>query len=379
MPEAAFRTKLLAGAGLVCVSTSVGVLYKASQAASGGFAYSTASAICMAELVKLTMSSCFHVLDRTHHREGTGHVASAVASAGEQVSCRAAGHILFLGFLYMFNNQLSFFVYTLADPGTIFLFKSASTIIVAVVQFATAGKRFTGMQWKSMMLQACGMVIIQYNPCKGAGMYSPMAYLCMSLSTFITAVTAARNEFLVKNYKISLNVQNIVLYASGVALNLLAFFFAPTFNGAQRIGFFTGYDNPLAIGVVVANSCIGLAITAVYKYADAVVKCFASDVSAVSLIIISTFFFGLQSSLTMWCGVFVVVFAVHLYIDASSAATQAPEANGKSYEMAAVPAKNEDDPPASKIGKELSVCAEEGGADMDDDDCDSTEPVLSTR
>ena len=39
----------------------VGVLYKASQATGGGFKYSTASAICMAEFVKLTMSIGFHI------------------------------------------------------------------------------------------------------------------------------------------------------------------------------------------------------------------------------------------------------------------------------------------------------------------------------
>merc|ERR1711920_1035795 len=101
--------------------------------------------------------------------------------------------------------------------------------------------------------------------------------------------------------------------------------------GAQKdIGFFEGYDNAFAIGVVFCNAMIGLAITAVYKYADAVVKCFSSDITAVILIIISAFFFGLKSSLTMWCGVFVVTFAVHLYIDAvkpgasTSAASSSP-------------------------------------------------------
>merc|ERR1711957_948445 len=78
-------------------------------------------------------------------------------------------------------------------------------------------------------------------------------------------------------------------------------------------GFFDGYHNPWAVGVVFANAVIGLAITAVYKYANAVTKCIASDVSAVLLCIISAIFFGLESSITMWCGVLVVCFAVHLY------------------------------------------------------------------
>lgn len=318
MLDGELRTKLLAGAGLVCVSTTVGILYKASQSATGGFHYSTTSAVCIAEFIKLCMSCSFHVYDQAGGSRVSGaHIPAAWASAMDQVNQGALAQIFLLSFLYAVNNQLSFYVYILADPGTIFLFKSASTMIVAIVQCTFAGKTFTNDQWKAMMLQACGMIIVQYNPCKGAGHYPLYTYLLMGLSTTITAISAARNEHLVKNYKIGLNVQNAVLYAGGVWLNLGAFFLMPNPNTDRVMGFFEGYDNVFAVGVVCANAMIGLVITAVYKYADAVVKCFASDVTAVLLIIISTWFFGLKSSLTMWCGVFVVVFAVHLYIEAS--------------------------------------------------------------
>merc|ERR1719343_285286 len=163
------------------------------------------------------------------------------------------------------------------------------------------------------------MVIVQYNPCKSAGRYGPMAYILMTCSTVLTALCAVRNEFLVKNFKVGLNVQNATLYSGGAFLNLFAFCFLPNPNSAQAaIGFFHGYDNPLAIGVVFANAMIGLAITAVYKYADAVTKCFASDITAVLLCIISSLFFELQPSVTMWCGVIVVCFAVHLYTGAQA-------------------------------------------------------------
>lgn len=300
--ESTIRTKILAGAGMVCISTTVGILYKASQAASGGFKYSTTGAICMAEFVKLAMSASFHLFDKSHGQ--SLQVTKAISNAKEQLSFYAFRHIYFLAILYMINNQLSFYIYTMVDPGTVFLFKAASTMIVAAVQCTFAGKKFTWEQWKAMMLQACGMITVQYDPCKGAGVYSPFAYGCLCLSTAITAISAARNEFLVKNFQITLNVQNAVLYSGGVIFNLLAFLLLPNPNSKNaNIGFFEGYDL-LAIGVVCSNALIGIVITAVYKYADAVVKCIASDITAVLLIILSSFFFGLHSSLTMWCGVF---------------------------------------------------------------------------
>lgn len=316
MAEAPVRTKFLAALGLVCVSTTVGVLYKVSQATSGGFKYSTTSAIAIAEITKLCMSCSFHVGDPSHGTEGN-RVAAAWASAVRQLSARAVGHIWLLAGLYTMNNQLSFYVYMLADPGTIFLFKAASTMIVASIQCLCIGKRFSEEQWKAMFLQGVGMVIVQYNPCRSASRYKPVAYMLMTLSAVLTALCAVRNEYLVKNYKIGLNVQNAVLYSGGAWMNLFAFFFLPNPNSTQaKIGFFDGYNNPLAIGVVFSNAMIGLAITAVYKYADAVTKCIASDITAVLLCIVSSMFFELTPSITMWCGVIVVCFAVHLYTSA---------------------------------------------------------------
>merc|ERR1712217_404483 len=162
------------------------------------------------------------------------------------------------------------------------------------------------------------MIIVQYDPCKQRPVYRPLAYLCTIISTIVTSLCAARNEYLVRNYSICLNVQNATLYMGGMWMNLVAFFVLPNPNSTQsRIGFFEGFDDPLAIGVIFANSMIGLVITAVYKYADAITKCIAADITAVLLCIISVFVFGLKSSITLWCGVAVVRFAVHLYTGVS--------------------------------------------------------------
>merc|ERR1740120_700604 len=102
------------------------------------------------------------------------------------------------------------------------------------------------------------MVIVQYNPCSQSGRYRTLAYVLLVISTVLTALCAVRNEFLIKNYKIGLNVQNATLYFGGSALNLFAFFALPNPNSAQAdIGFFEGYDNALAIGVVFCNAMIG--------------------------------------------------------------------------------------------------------------------------
>ena len=67
-----------------------------------------------------------------------------------------------------------------------------------------------------------------------------------------------------------------------------AFFLVSNPSSAQAgLGFFDGYDSPLAVAVVACNTLIGIAINLVYKYADAVLKCIATDCTAVVLCIIS--------------------------------------------------------------------------------------------
>jgi len=133
-----------------------------------------------------------------------------------------------------------------------------------------------------------GIIIVQHDPCRGHGRYPLREYGLMAFSVGITAVCTVRNEYIVKHYMIALNVQNSVLYASGAALNVTAFFLVPNPSSAQAgLGFFDGYDSPLAVAVVACNTLIGIAINLVYKYADAVLKCIATDCTAVVLCIIS--------------------------------------------------------------------------------------------
>jgi len=321
--ETSPRVKALACASLAAISTCIGVVYKASQVSSGGFKYSTTSAITIAEFVKLVLAVFFHSFDPSHRslHVGAGRMSSAWMSAKEQLSFTAVANIWVLSALYTFNNQLSFFAYTMVDPGTVFLFKAASTLIVATVQTLFAGKSFSVDQWRAMAIQACGLIVVQYDPCKSKAIHQPLAYACLIVSALITGTCAARNEHLVKNYKIGLNVQNATLYSGGFLMNLAAFFLVPNPNSAQaKLGFFDGYDNPLAIAVVVANALIGLAINAVYKYADAVTKCIAGDITAIALCVISSFAFGLETSVVTWCGIAIVCLAVHQYSSAPKAA-----------------------------------------------------------
>ena len=147
-----------------------------------------------------------------------------------------------------------------------------------------------------------------------------VAFFCFR-STLISATTAVRNDYMLKNFKMTMHTQNIILYGCGVFLNVSAFMLVPpwlthtkaglgffdvsvstsllqvyykfttsllqvyckfttslqltnapmldqsscSFSPSRFCFFFQGYDSTPAKLVVVFNAFIGIAISAVFK------------------------------------------------------------------------------------------------------------------
>eukprot|EP00928_Gymnodinium_smaydae_P068284 TRINITY_DN51375_c0_g1_i1.p1 TRINITY_DN51375_c0_g1~~TRINITY_DN51375_c0_g1_i1.p1 ORF type:complete len:395 (-),score=74.05 TRINITY_DN51375_c0_g1_i1:110-1294(-) len=317
--------KPLAFASLVAIQVSTGIVYKmASRTGRTRYAFSTTSAVGIAELLKCLLSAGSLLMEcRLGGTDADGSCQTSLVSRLRKqlvvrlgrLSWGAFLHIQMLALLYTVNNQLSMFIYLQADPGTVYLFKAGATILVALSQRCLLGRRFSDIQWVALCIQVCGIVVVQYDPCAQSTVHSPHVYVLLVMSTLITAVCTVDNEYLVKHYDIPLNAQNLVLYAGGFAMNVTAFFVVPNPNADKRgIGFFEGYDSWGAVGVIVTNALIGLAINAVYKYADAVTKVLATDTSTATLMAVSIVFFGFPGTLVTWVGIVVVLSAVHLNI-----------------------------------------------------------------
>ena len=69
-----------------------------------------------------------------------------------------------------------------------------------------------------------------------------------------------------------------------------------------HIGFFEGY-NLLAVVLILFQAFHGLAVTLVYKYADAIVKNFANSAVMAILVVISAYFFDAPTTMHSWLGV----------------------------------------------------------------------------
>ncbi|KAI8903157.1 nucleotide-sugar transporter-domain-containing protein [Gorgonomyces haynaldii] len=302
--------------GLLTIQVVFGLIYKLASS-SGKYGFSQASSLALAELCKLCMSIGFY-----YQQQGLP-VVSAVIKFHSEVSLKTGMGMVLLSLMYLVVNHMFFYLFTISDPGTIYLFKSSSSLMSAVIFWVFLGRITTRIQWVAIGIQCCGLVVTQFDECKGAGMYSFWVYLAMFIYTLVSSVAACLNDYISKATPASLHAINIWLYASGCLMNVAYYFYQASVN-PEEPGFFEGYQG-WAIAILILNSLIGIAITAVYKYADAVVKTFAQSSATATLLIVSMVVFGTEIKITAGFACLIIFMATFLYMTSPAQTVKKPK------------------------------------------------------
>ena len=314
------QVQLLALCTLVAVQTLVAVIYRLAQR-DGGYPFAPLSALAMAELGKLAISLVLHV--RASRDSAVGDAAGGGGRSGgsgehplafvQQPAFRAhLPKFAVLALLYFINNQLAFKLFLWADPTSINLLKSGAIAVSALLWTLFFRRPIAPLQWASIAMQICGMVIVQYDQCTQHTLLALPVYGALFIAVFITALCGVWNELQLKSLPLSIHEQNAGLYAVGFALNLAGYV-------AQRIadpaypGFFQGYWG-VGILVVLLNSVIGVVVTAVYKYADALVKTLASALTTIVILFTTAALFRTPLTVSIVLGSAVVVLATVMYL-----------------------------------------------------------------
>jgi drug/metabolite transporter (DMT)-like permease len=350
---------------LVFIQTVLGLSFKAAQDASGKYPFNPAALLILSEFVKMCMSaSAFFVLASAAAPPGAGfpeRVRLAVASFWREVASYPA--LVFecggLAVLYCINNNLTFVIFSWADAANVNLIKAGSSFVSALLLWRFLGRVISPVQWSAIAIQTAGMVITQFGAnCKAANtpLLAPFTYLALLVSLCITAATSVWNDHVMKataKAGVGINTVSVAMYAGGALLNL-----AVHVLGGGSVGptFFTGMGRPASLLVLLCNSLIGIAVTAVYKYADAVVKTFASACTTAVLFVVGALFFGVSTNVVVAAGCVCIFVATHLY--SSNPAPQPPAAAGGGGGAAGEKGREAPPPPPQEGGgASAATCA----------------------
>ncbi|CAL3967738.1 unnamed protein product [Diplocarpon coronariae] len=336
---------------LVVIQVGIGCIMMSSQT-GGKYAFSTSGSVTISEFCKFLISSALIVRacardaahptptheailispmsddERKDAEEGAESermiyehelgrkkrsLFAAYAATLDKVSVENRFGFAKLALLYALINNTIFVAYKLADPGTVALIKSGVILITALLMVFALNSDISKVQWIAIIIQLCGLVTTQYRPETGSS-YPYSTYMVLIFQVTISAVAGVYNQALLKSDQASIHAQNAVLYGCGVCINAMVHLTLSYYAGNEP-GLFEGYTSAAAYLVIVSNVFIGLAITAVYKYANAVIKCLATAVATGILLYISPILFGTNTAPLIFPGGLIVFISSYLYME----------------------------------------------------------------
>jgi hypothetical protein len=360
----------LAFAALVVLHVCLALSFKLAQhGSSAEYVFVPAVLLVVAELVKFSISTVLlwreamlkHAVATAETAEHTQPIKLIVPSVrtsiwllNQEVKLQATFSLVWrtalLAVLYCLNNNLAFTLFRVADGANITLIKSGGSVVSALLLRFALKRPISPIQWSAIWLQAFGLVVAQFGTsCSNTPVLPWHAYGLLLLSLLISSVCGVWNDHMLKDerhHAASMHVINTLLYAYGFLLNGLAYAASAGTTGTSTgSSILAGFDEPVTYLVLACQSLFGVAISAVYKYADAAVKTFALSCATSLLMTINVLAFGTPFSLVVTMGCLTVFVATHLYV-----ANPPMPHETKQLQIAAEGATNKLKEPKGKLG-----------------------------
>jgi hypothetical protein len=310
---------------LVFVQVSLALSFRAAQDETGKYPFDPAAVLVVAEILKFLLSLTLYSRSENANKPEGWYVAfkSEIQSTPTLLySCFA------LAVLYCANNNISFLLFQWMDGANINLFKSGSSFVSTLLLRFALHRGISSIQWAAVGLQVCGLAISQFGATgTNAPLLSASAYFVLLISLTITSICSVYNDKVLKDHAnvASLHTVNALLYAVGATLNGLVYLFTSTTSEIIRPSFFSGFDRPFTWVVLFFNTVIGIVVSAVYKYADATIKTFASACATSALLLVNILIYNQDFKIVVVLACITVFIATYLYATNPVVTNQIPK------------------------------------------------------
>ncbi|XP_028283869.1 solute carrier family 35 member A3b isoform X2 [Parambassis ranga] len=222
--------------------------------------------------------------------------------------------------IYTLQNNLLYVALSNLDAATYQVTYQLKILTTALFSVSMLGKRLGFYQWLSLLLLMAGVILVQW-PTGSEGDSEQKVLSASSRFVGVMAVLVAcvssgfggvYFEKILKETKQSVWVRNIQLGAFSIVLGFIGMM---VYDGEQvsQSGMFQGY-NSITCTVVVLQAMGGLVIAVVIKYADNILKGFATSLSIILSTLVSYFLLmDFQPTGVFFFGAVMVIAATFLY------------------------------------------------------------------
>lgn len=220
-------------------------------------------------------------------------------------------------FSYTAQNNLLFVALSHLDSVTYQVTYQLKILVTAIFSVLMLNKRLSSLQWLSLIMLVVGVILIQWPDPSNLDQKDPknndlVGLICVLISSFLSGFTGVYFEKILKKGHQSLWVRNFQLsFASSIIAIISSY--SQDWYTIKKNGFFHGYT-PLTWTVILIHCYGGFIVAGVMKYADNILKGYATSISIVLSTILSYFFMDdFKPHLFFWFGGPTVLFAVVLY------------------------------------------------------------------
>eukprot|EP00898_Chlorokybus_atmophyticus_P003500 jgi/Chlat1/4150/Chrsp27S00313 len=219
--------------------------------------------------------------------------------------------------IYLVHNNVQFMTLQYVDPSTYQILGNLKIVTTGILFRLILKRRLSRVQWMALLLLTIGATTSQISSSPGRALAAPWeGYVLGLASAWLSALAGVYTEYLMKRNDDTLYWQNMQLYGFGVVFNALRLCYddiqAGFSNGFWLTSMFNGYD--VYTWLVVLNlSFTGLVVSWVMKYADNIVKVFATSMAMLLTMLLSVAFFGVEPTLQLSLGIIIGIMSLQLY------------------------------------------------------------------
>jgi len=318
-PSTATRYKYISLVVLVLQTTALVLILRYSRTMkTEGPRYLSSTAIVVAEVVKIV--TCFGILFHEYDFS-TNRFASALHT--ELVDKK----IEFLkvsvpAILYTIQNNLLFLALSYLDAATYQVTYQLKILTTAIFSVVMLGKQLDVPKWSSLVMLMVGVALVQWPT--DAGGHSKNAaqehswadkmigLVAVLLACVSSGFSGVYFEKILKGSTTSVWMRNLQLAFFSIFSGIFAVLFSD-FKAIREHGFFQGYNSVIWI-VVLLQAYGGLIVGLVVKYADNILKGFATSLSIILSSLCSYFLLSdFDPSTAFLLGALTVIGATFLY------------------------------------------------------------------
>jgi len=296
-------TYILSATGLMTLQPVLVTLSKVD----GKLQYEYISTTILSEVIKLAISLA--LLSRVDYNSGE--------LSPPKLNLLESLRFAVPAFIYFINNNLVFVTLQYLDATTFQLCSSLKTVFTGILFRVFLQRELKDYQWIAILLLACGTSTSQLGLLSGGAQDERQqsqftGVSLMLLSCLLSAFGGIFSEFLLKKDKSqSIHWQNVQLYVYGVGFNTLGLLGRDVATLSQN-GILGGY-NIWTWTVVLNNAFNGLAISAILKYTDNIVRVYAHAVAMLLTMLIDILLFSSVPSPQLVIAIVIVSCSTYLY------------------------------------------------------------------